>query len=257
MSSVWPLCEDGSKGLWSQWEDFNWNCWALGLFDVALQSELNWRRGGPHHCHQDGCHLKPWPTAQGNGRNYCHGNFQRGRAFIFQSFGLGDLLSQQLKKRQNSSCISEEGISWGRKCWILFICLWDGNSVWFCCVTFPCTFFWNHNSLGIYSDFCLPSPDTQEGRDVKFFLSLGLWRHISLSIDSWVLLIQHFCAAGAHGKEWGRRKTHLNCRSIVHLGCSPTATWTNFPEVLVLGEHWEITGKAQCRWSLNLPSVWQ
>ena len=99
MSSVWPLCEAGSKVLWSQWEYLHSSCWSLGLFDVALQSELSWRRGGPHHCHQDGCHLKPWPTAQANRRNDCHGNFPKGRVPIFQSFFLRDLLSQQLKKK--------------------------------------------------------------------------------------------------------------------------------------------------------------
>lgn len=47
------------------------------------------------------------------------GNFPGGRLFIFQTFGLQDLLLQQLTKRQNNSCICEEEIDEGRKCFHL------------------------------------------------------------------------------------------------------------------------------------------
>lgn len=156
---------------------------------MTLQSELSWKRGGPHHCHQGGFHLKPWPTAQGNWRNDLHGNFPKHRVFLFQIFGLRDLLSQQLKKkkkRQNSSCICAEGISWGRKCWIIFISLCDGNKVWFCFVTFPCTSFGNHNSPVIYMSsnqdttvtaaFPLQPPKRGE---ISTFSSLFAWRDAS------------------------------------------------------------------------------
>lgn len=87
MPSVWPLSEAGSKVCWSQWEYFHGSCWSLGLLDVALWSELTWKRGGPHYCHQGECHLKPRSTAQGYWRNDCHGNFPRGRVGFSKVLG--------------------------------------------------------------------------------------------------------------------------------------------------------------------------
>lgn len=44
-------------------------------------------------------------------------------------------------------------------------------------------FLWNHNSPDIYSNFCLLPLASQEGRDIEFFLSLGLQRGINLFRD--------------------------------------------------------------------------
>lgn len=183
---------------------------------------------------------------------------KRQSGFFSKVLVLGIYCNHNQKKRQNSSCIFRGGTSWGRKCWLLFTSLCDRNNVWFCSVTFPYTSFGNHNSPGIYSDCCLPSPATQEGRDVKFILPLGLERCISLFRNCCVFLTQNFCVAGAAGEDWGRRrKTHVNCRNITHLGCRPTASWPHLSRASCLGDHQEITSKTRCRRSWVLPNVWQ